>query len=115
AAVRAVMRDATVTRPAGGRWNRARLWRKKPTGENAVWLMQGSETATMAFVATIGDPNWEIKGIGDFDGDGAADAIWRNKASGQSIVWLMNGTAITLAAFLPTIADTNWDIVAVGD
>ena len=68
-----------------------------------------------AFLPTIADTNWEIAGVGDFDGNGKADVIWRNRATGQNIAWLMNGLAVALSAFLPTIADTNWEIKGVGD
>ena len=56
-------------------------------------------------------PNWEIVGVGDFDGDGRADVILRNTFTGQNIGWLMNGLTVRNSAFLPTIADTNWQIV----
>jgi hypothetical protein len=59
----------------------------------------------------IADTNWEIRGVGDFDGDGKADVMLRNKATGQDIVWLMNGLSVANSAFLPAIADTNWEIV----
>ena len=64
---------------------------------------------------TIADTNWEIVGVGDFDGDGKSDVILRNKATGQDIGWLMNGLTVSSSAFMPTIADTNWEIKGVGD
>ena len=68
-----------------------------------------------AFLPTIADTNWEIRGVGDFNGDRKADVILRNKSTGQNIGWLMNGLTVSNAAFLPTIADTNWEIKAVVD
>ena len=61
------------------------------------------------------DTNWEIKGVGDLDGDGKADVILRNKVTGQDIGWLMNGLTVSNSAFMPTIADTNWEIKGLGD
>ena len=76
--------------------------------------MNGLTVATAAFLPTIADTNWEIKGAGDFDGDGKADVILRNRATGQNIGWLMNGLSVSMAAFMPTIADTNWELVGQG-
>ena len=94
---------------------RTLLWRHRVTGQDIAWLLAGSTIATAAFAPTVADVNWEIKGMGDFDGDATRDAIWRHKVSGQHIAWLMRGTTVVLSAFLPTIADTNWEIKSVGD
>ena len=72
--------------------------------------MNGLTVSLAAFMPTIADTNWEIVGVGDFDGDGKADVILRNRATGQNIGWLMNGLTVATAAFMPTIADTNWEI-----
>ena len=90
------------------------LWRNNVTGENVGWLMNGTTISSAAFLPTIADTNWKLRGAGDFNGDGQSDAIWRNTATGQNVVWLMNGLTVAFAAFLPTIADTNWEIQAVG-
>jgi len=39
----------------------------------------------------VGDQAWQVKGIGDFDGDGKADILWRNAVTGENYIWLMNG------------------------
>ena len=53
--------------------------------------MNGLTVSNSAFMPTIADTNWDIKGVGDFDGDGKADVILRNESTGQNIGWLMNG------------------------
>ena len=59
---------------------------------------------------------WQVKGIGDFDGDGKADIVWRNSTSGENYLYPMDGTTIkpTRGSFR-TVADLAWQIVAVGD
>jgi hypothetical protein len=38
--------------------------------------------------------SWQIKGIGDFNGDGKADILWQHAATGTLAVWLMDGATI---------------------
>jgi hypothetical protein len=91
------------------------LWRHQATGQNVVWLMNGLTVATSAFLPTVGDTNWEIKGTGDLDGDGKSDLIWRHKVTGQVVGWLMNGLTLSSSALLATVTDTNWEIKGIGD
>ena len=72
------------------------LLRNKSTGQNIGWLMNGMAVSNSAFMPTIADTNWEVKGIGDFDASGKADVILRNKSTGQNIGWLMNGLTVSL-------------------
>ena len=93
------------------------LWRNSSTGENYIWLMNGLSTASQGSVNFV-DPasGWQVKGIGDFDGDGKADIVWRNSTSGENYLYPMDGTTIkpTRGSFR-TVADLAWQIVAVGD
>ena len=91
------------------------LLRNRSSGQNIGWLMNGTVVSVSAFLPTIADTNWEVRGMGDFDSDGKADVILRNRSTGQNIGWLMNGLTVGVSAFLPTIASTNWQIQGVGD
>ena len=91
------------------------LWRNKVNGQDVGWLLNGITVPSAAFLPTIADTNWQVKGVGDFDANGKADVIWRNKITGQNIAWLMDGLTVASSAFLPLIADTNWEITGVGD
>ena len=60
--------------------------------------------------------NWQVQGIGDFNGDGRDDILWRNE-SGLTINWLGEadgGFADNYANSVVNIP-TNWSVAAVGD
>ena len=52
---------------------------------------------------TVADPAWQIKGVGDFDGDGKTDILWRNSASGENYLYLMNGISIANEGYVRTV------------
>ncbi len=93
------------------------LWKNKVSGQVYVWLMNGTAIASQSSPATIGDSdqNWEVKGVGDFNGDGFDDILWKNKATGQVFIWLMNSTAIASQGSPGSVSDLNWEIRGVGD
>ena len=67
------------------------------------------------YLTTITNVNWEIRGTGDFNGDGNIDILWRNYVTGGNALWYMDGSAIIGAAYLTTITDENWRIGGTGD
>ncbi len=93
------------------------LWRNSSGGQNYIYPMNG--TAIMpseGFIRTVADPAWQVKGVGDLDGDGRADIVWRNNSSGQNYLYPMFGTTIkSTEGYLRTVADLAWQIAAVGD
>jgi len=93
------------------------LWRNASSGQNYVYPMDGRVIKpTEGFIRTVADTTWQVKGVGDFDGDGKADIVWRNSVSGQNYLYPMDGTAIKpTEGYFRTVADTNWQIIAVGD
>ena len=91
------------------------VWRNAATGEDYIYLMNGTAIAGEGYVRTVADENWQIAGVGDFDGDGKADILWRNSSTGETYVYLMNGTAIASEGSLRTVADQNWQIAGTGD
>jgi hypothetical protein len=91
------------------------LWRNFSTGENYLYLMEGTTIAGEGYLRTVADQNWQVAGVGDFNGDGRADILWRNASTGENYIYLMNGTVITGEGFIRTVADQAWQVVGVGD
>src|SRR5438552_19176810 len=69
--------------------------------------MNGLTIASGGYLRTVGDQAWQVKGIGDFDGDGKADILWRNTVTGEDYAYLMNGPTIASEGFLNTVAEPS--------
>jgi hypothetical protein len=90
------------------------LWRNSTTGENYVYLMQGTTISAEGYLRTVG-LEWQAVGAGDFNGDGKADILWRNKATGENYIYFMSGTSIASEGYLRTVASQSWRVAGVGD
>jgi len=95
------------------------IWQHRTQGLLAAWLMDGERvTATrLLSIGQIPDPNWQIVGAGDVNGDGYADLVWQHQTDGWLAVWLMRGTDVIDTELLSVnrITDNHWHIRAVGD
>jgi glucose/arabinose dehydrogenase len=92
------------------------LWRNQVSGENYLYPMLGiSIKPTEGHLRTVSDANWQVAGVGDFNGDGKDDLAWRNSSSGENYIYLMAGTAIAGEGYIRTVTDPSWQIVQVGD
>jgi hypothetical protein len=91
------------------------LWRDDK-GNAAIWLMNGITVAEYA--STGGFPYWynaamTVAGIGDFDGDGAADVLWSD-VYGDVAIWLLNGNSIRNISIISQLPK-GWSIAGTGD
>src|SRR6266705_1945401 len=92
------------------------LWRNSATGQDYLWLMNGLTIATGGFLTQVGDPAWQIQGVGDFDGDGKADILWRNALTGETYIWLMNGLSTASQGSVALVDPAlGWQVQGVGD
>jgi len=92
------------------------LWRNSSTGENYIYLMNGTTIAGEGYLRTVADQHWQVAGVGDFDGDGKADIFWRNGVTGENYLYPMDGLSIKATeGYLRTVADLTWQVVGVGD
>ena len=90
------------------------LWRHATRGEVWLWPMNGVTRIAETHAGTVGDPGFEIRGLGDQTGDGKADVLWRHKTAGLVYLWPMNG-GTPLAETYVTTVDPVYDIVGTGD
>src|SRR6266705_2412970 len=92
------------------------LWRNSATGQDYLWLMNGLTIATGGFLTQVGDPAWQIQGVGDFDGDGKADILWSNALTGETYIWLMNGLSTASQGSVALVDPAlGWQVQGVGD
>ena len=89
------------------------LWRKAATGENGLWLMNGTQVASASLLPGLDDA-WELAGAGDLDGDGRADLVWRRGTTGENAVWLMDGASVRSGSLLASVA-SPWTVAGTGD
>ncbi len=92
------------------------VWRNGVTGQNVVWLMNGTALLGQVLLPEVADTQWQLVAAADFNGDGKPDLLWRNQTTGWNVVWSMNGTTLLLSqAVLPGSTDTTWQIAAAAD
>ena len=95
------------------------IWQNVNDGRLAVWYMDGTQvTATLALsIDRMTTANWQIRAVGDTNGDGRADILWHKTDTGELAVWSLNGWIViaTSRLSIPTMTDTNWKIVGAED
>ena len=93
------------------------VWRNSSNGQNYLYPMDGTSIkASEGYLRTVAVLAWQMKAIGDFDGDGKADIFWRNSQTGENYVYPMDGTTIKpTEGYVRTVADVNWQIAAAAD
>jgi len=92
------------------------LWFNSRTGAVDEWVMRDGHWAeTIDFGATHGSTNWQIAGVGDFNGDGTSDVLWRNPTTGQVDEWLMSGGRWAQTIDLGANKGSDWNLAGIGD
>ena len=104
---------ASVSSDFNGDSNSDILLRNAGTGQNVIWLMNGTTMSSSGYLNSVAAP-WNIAASGDFDGDGKADILWRDPVSGNDAIWFMNGTAQTRGGYTLTVA-APWNIIGAAD
>ncbi len=97
------------------------VWRNRATGQNVVWLMDGTNRTASVRIAPKSDPNWDIVAAGHFNREGHTDLVWRHQTNGINGIWLMGGAdGLTLLgeymdpSIIPGQSDQAWVVGGVG-
>ncbi len=91
------------------------IWRNYRTGDNSVWLMEGTKLKQGIFTTPEPDTTWRNEGIADFTGDGKLDFLYRNYRTGENAIWEMDGTVRKQVIPTITVKDAGWKIEGTVD
>jgi uncharacterized repeat protein (TIGR03806 family) len=82
------------------------------TGDLFFWLTPSEASGDRQFIqaAAIGDPDWSVLGIDDFNGDLNQDLLWRHTPSGSL------GVRITVPTAPPSLGSLSyvWSLIGAG-
>ena len=94
------------------------VWRHDTQGWLTYWFLQNNTVIGTGYLSInqLTDFSWQVKGVGDTDGDGFADIVWQ-RTDGAVVLWKMRGAQITAAQFfsIPSVNSTTWQVAAVAD
>ena len=94
------------------------VWRKVGAGVDKgamfLWMMEGTGLAGSRYLDPISE-DWQVQGLGDFNGDGKSDILWRNFGAGgdngKLYVWMVDGpNVIGGTGYTASQADLTWRI-----
>ena len=91
------------------------VWRNQATGQDLVWLMNGTTYVSTLSLTTVPDTNWRIESVNDFNGDGKPDLLWRHYGIGMNVIWYMNGATLLSSVTLTSAPDLAWRMVGSGN
>lgn len=84
-----------------------------PTNELArhqAWIMRGSQRVAVGSLPLVGDADWRIGAVADFNRDGTTDLLWRHAATGENLLWRMRGSEVMGVVELPRVGDVGWEV-----
>jgi len=90
---------------------------RSTSGQLVSWTLKADGVGKPAYGAGGGiggaGAEWQIQGLGDFNGDGRQDVLWRN-VDGTVAQWQLDGTSVVGGGVVAG-ATAEWSIVGIGD
>ena len=88
-------------------------------GRVSAWLMDGMtlREGSLFSVPSVADTQWQVRSVGDLDGDTKADLFWHHQGDGRLVIWLMDGLEVRqeVAPEPSQVLDTAWRLVGTAD
>lgn len=95
------------------------VWQNSGDGRLGVWFMNGTQVVSPASLSIPRMPTagWQVRAVGDADGDRRADILWHKSDTGELALWTLNGATVTSTARLsiPSMTNTAWQMVGAED
>ena len=91
-----------------------RVLREEESGELMAMLVDGLATRAVTTLDRGAQPDLQVSGSADFDGDGLADLVAWDPMLGAAELWTMNGTQVQSRAAIATLG-MGWYARALGD
>lgn len=95
------------------------VWQNNGDGRLGVWFMNGSQVLSAAALSIprMSTSGWQIRAVGDTDGDRRADILWHKSDTGELAVWSLAGATVTSTSRLSiaSMTNTSWQMVGAED
>ena len=92
------------------------FWHHAVTGQVAVWFMTGRVATSGQAISPdrVSDLTWQVRGVGNLDGDGFPDLIWQNTSTFQVAAWLLRGLNLVDGRLItgPALPSADWSVVS---
>lgn len=95
------------------------LWQNQASRALSVWFLEGSVLTGSSVLRpeSFADPQWQVRGLGDFNRDGSLDVLWHHQGTREVFAWLLDRAVAVGGSYLspPTAPNLAWEIQGAAD